>query len=85
MDSGDGEEKDYAHKHDPQAQRSRIELWVIVGLVLFVLLGSLAWRAVTGRHAGPQAGWGPTNSSSRNINSTPAAAAGVPPHGIGNP
>jgi hypothetical protein len=78
-------EKDYAHTHDQQAQRTRYELWVIVALVVVVLAVSLTWRAVTGHHPGPQKGWGPTQGAlpPGNVGTTPAAGAAVAAHGAG--
>ncbi len=79
------EDKDYAHTHDPQARRSRTELFVIFGVVAVILLGSLIWRAVGGHHPGPQKGWGPTRSVPANLNGTPAAGAPLAAHGAGGP
>lgn len=76
---------DYAHTRDPQAQRTRTELWVILGIVAVVLVGAFVWRAATGRPPGPQVGWNRTEAGASAPVATPAAGAGVPPHGVGTP
>ncbi len=75
---------DYAHAHDAQEDRTRVELWVILAIVVVVLGGAILWRAATGHKAAPQAGW---NRGDPNAGSpAPAAAgAGVPARGVGNP
>ena len=79
------DDKDYAHMRDPEAQRTRYELWAIIIIVVVVVAGGLIWRSVAHKPAAPQKGWG--NSSETypsNIGAAPAAA-GVhstiaPPH-----
>jgi hypothetical protein len=73
------DDKDYAHMRDPEAQRTRAELWAIVVIVVVVVAGALIWRAVAHKPAAPQKGW-PENGQSDNSYSAgqdPAAAAGV--------
>lgn len=69
--------EDYARIHDPQSQRSRRELWVILAIVIVVVAGGLIWRAVAHVPAKPEKGWGPHNELTANPNVVPAAAAGV--------
>ena len=82
------EDKDYAHMRDPEAQRTRAELWAIVVIVVVVVVGALIWRVVAHKPAGPQKGWTP-NSETYPTNAQAApAAAGVhttmpPPRPIG--
>ena len=71
------EHPDYAHAHDAQEDRTRVELWVILIVVVVVLGGAFLWRALTGAKAAPQAGWNrgdPTAAAP----STAAAGAVVP-------
>lgn len=78
-----GKKRRYAEVRDPEAQRTRFELWAIVILVVIVLVGALIWRSVAHAPAKPQKGWGPsTEQYPANIQAAPAAA-GVPPHGVG--
>ena len=73
------DDKDYAHMRDPEAQRTRFELWAIVVIVVVVVAGALIWRVVEHKPAGHQRGW----PEKGQVNSTypegaePAAAAGV--------
>ena len=70
--SGD---KDYAHMRDPEAQRTRFELWAIVAIVVVVVLGGLIWRVVAHKPAGPQKGY--TNAQQYPDPTAAPAAAGV--------
>lgn len=71
----------YSHRHDPEAQRTRYELWAIVVIVVVVIAGALIWRSVGHVPAKPQKGWAPnTEQYPANIQAAPAAA-GVSSHG----
>ena len=64
---------------DPEAQRTRYELWAIVVIVVVVLAAAFIWRAVAHKPAGPQQGY-PTPgqasaTSSNNEDVAPGAAA----------
>ena len=77
------EDKDYAHMRDPEAQRTRAELWAIVAIVVVVIVGALVWRVVAHKPAGPREGWNKPAAPA----STAPAAAGVrtsppPPHPV---
>ena len=80
------EDKDYAHMRDPEAQRTRAELWAIVVIVVVVIGGALIWRVVAHKPAGPQKGWG---ANTEGAPPAVAAAAGLrpsappPPHPAG--
>ena len=80
------EDKDYAHMRDPEAQRTRAELWAIVIIVVVVIGGALIWRSVEHKPAGPQKGW---NANTMGASPAVAAAAGIhpasppPPHPVG--
>ena len=65
------EDKDYAHMRDPEAQRTRAELWAIVAIVVVVIVGALIWRVVAHKPAGPREGW---NMSGAPASPVPAAA-----------
>ena len=85
------EDKDYAHMRDPEAQRTRYELWAIVAIVVAVLAGAFVWRAVNHKPASAQHGY-PENGMAGNYSAgqVPAAAAGVrtptaTPRPIGGP
>ncbi len=71
------EHEDYAHIRDPQRERTKWEMWAIVAIVVVVVLGSIAWRAVTHHPAKPQTDWG------RNAWPQPAAAPPAAPAGAG--
>ncbi len=71
------DDKDYAHMRDPEAQRTRYELWAIIVIVVLVVAGGLVWRSVAHKPAGPQKGWGGTADSYPVNAETAAAAAGV--------
>ncbi len=75
------EDKDYAHMRDPEAQRTRFELWAIVVIVVVVLASAFVWRAVNHRPAGAQHGYPDNSAGSGNYSAgqEPAAAAGVRP------
>ena len=73
------DDKDYAHVRDPEAQRTRRELWVIIIIVVAVLAGALIWRSLAHKPAGPQKGWGRTSESYPVNSEAAAAAAGVHP------
>ena len=70
------DDKDYAHMRDPEAQRTRAELWAIVIIVVVVIGGALIWRVVEHKPAGPQKGW---NTNTADVPPAVAAAAGVRP------
>jgi hypothetical protein len=70
------DDKDYAHQRDPEAQRTRYELWAIIIIVAVVVIGAIVYRAVAHKPAGPQRGYGPSDSQYTN-DIAPAAAAGV--------
>ena len=74
------EDKDYAHIRDPEAQRTRAELWLIVAIVAVVVGGALIWRIVAHKPAGLQKDWN-TNAAdySNNAGAAVGAAAGVHP------
>jgi hypothetical protein len=83
------DDKDYAHMRDPEAQRTRAELWAIVVIVVVVIAGALIWRMVAHKPAGPPDG---ASNSTYSAGQTPAAAAGVrptsappPPRPVGAP
>ena len=78
------EHPDYAHAHDAQEDRARVELWVILAIVVVVLGGAFLWRAVTGTKPGPQAGWNRTDPSAAPP-STAAAGVAVPAHSAAPP
>jgi predicted acyltransferase len=67
--------EDYSRIHDEEADRTRVELWIIVAVVVVVLVGALAWRVIAHKPAQP------ANSipAGKNLAGTgvPAAAAGV--------
>jgi hypothetical protein len=69
--------EDYAHTRDPQAQRTRYELWAIVAIVVVVLAVALGWRLATGRPAAPMKGWNASDNVSGASVITPAGGAGV--------
>ena len=69
------DDKDYAHMRDPEAQRTRYELWAIIVIVVVVVAGALVWRSVEHKPAGPQKGWGlNTETYPANADAVPAAA-----------
>ena len=69
------DDKDYAHMRDPEAQRTRYELWAIVIIVVVVVVGGLLWRSLAHKAAAPQKGWGyNTESYPMNLQEAPAAA-----------
>jgi hypothetical protein len=74
--------EDYAHIRDAQFERTKWELWAIVAIVVVVVAGSIAWRAVTHHPGKPQTDWRQnTAASTPNTGaSLPAAAADTPPH-----
>ncbi len=67
--------EDYSHIQDEEAQRTRVELWIIIAIVVVVFFGALAWRVIAHKPALP------ANSApaTKNLAGTgvPAAAAGV--------
>ncbi len=69
------EDKDYAHMRDPEAQRTRAELWAIVIIVVVVVVGALIWRVMAHKPAGPQKGY--TNAQQYPDPTAAPAAAGV--------
>ena len=77
------EDKDYAHMRDPEAQRTRAELWAIVAIVVVVIVGALAWRVVAHKPAGPREGY---NTAGAPASVVPAAAgvrtSPAPPHPV---
>ena len=79
------EPTDYVHAHDAQSDRARVELWAILAIVAVVVVGALVWRAATGHRSGPTTGWNETVDRASNPGLTPAAGAGLPPHGVGTP
>jgi hypothetical protein len=82
------DDKDYAHMRDPEAQRTRAELWAIVVIVVVVIAGALIWRVVAHKPAGAPDG---ATNATYSPGQTPAAAAGVrtptapPPRPVGAP
>ena len=68
------DDKDYAHIRDPEAQRTRYELWAIIIIVVVVVAGALLWRSLAHKPAGPQKDY---NSTAYSANSDAAAGAGV--------
>ena len=68
------DDKDYAHMRDPEAQRTRYELWAIIVIVAVVVAGALFWRSVAHKPAGPQKDY---NAKAYSSNSDAAAGAGV--------
>ena len=68
------DDKDYAHMRDPEAQRTRYELWAIIIIVVAVVAGARVWRSVAHKPAAPQKGWG-DNTSAYPVNAEAAAAA----------
>ena len=74
------EDKDYAHIRDPEAQRTRRELWLIIIIVVVVVAAGLIWRVVAHKPAGPQKGWNlTTQAPPPNPGAAAPAAAGVHP------
>ncbi len=71
------DDKDYAHMRDPEAQRTRRELWAIIVIVVVVVAGALIWRSLAHKPAAPQKGWGGTAESYPANGEAAAAAAGV--------
>ena len=61
------------YPNDPQTQRTRYELWAILGVALVVVVASLAWRAIGHHPAAHEAVWG------HGAGSVPA---GVPANGV---
>ncbi len=74
------DDKDYAHMRDPEAQRTRYELWAIVIIVVVVVGGALLWRSLAHKPAAPQKGWNDSNSAYSPNTEGAAAAAGVHPN-----
>jgi hypothetical protein len=72
------DDKDYAHMRDPEAQRTRYELWAIFIIVAVVVIGAVVFRAVAHKPAGPQKGYGPGPDAASN-SVAPAAGAGIHP------
>ena len=70
------DDHDYAHMRDPEAQRTRAELWAIVLIVVVVIGGALVWRVVAHKPAQPQKGW---NMNTQGASSVVSAAAGIHP------
>jgi hypothetical protein len=68
------DDKDYAHMRDPEAQRTRYELWAIIIIVVVVVAGALVWRSVEHKPAGPQKDY---NAKAYSANSEAAVGAGV--------
>ena len=69
------DDKDYAHMRDPEAQRTRYELWAIIVIVVVVVVGGLVWRSIDHKRAGPQVGYGVnTQAYPGNVGAAPAAA-----------
>ena len=68
------DDKDYAHMRDPEAQRTRYELWAIIIIVVLVVSGALLWRSIEHKPAGPQKGWS-DNTTAFPANAEAAAAA----------
>ena len=80
------DDKDYAHMRDPEAQRTRAELWAIVVIVVVVVAGALIWRVVAHKPAGHQKGWNVDSSSyPSNVGAAPAAAGVRPAPGTPRP
>ena len=82
------DDKDYAHMRDPEAQRTRAELWAIVAIVVIVVVGALVWRVVAHKPAAQQKNWNVNTASyPTNIGAAPAAAGvhpvAPPPRPIG--
>ena len=71
------DDKDYAHMRDPEAQRTRFELWAIIIIVILVIAGGLVWRMVAHKPAGHQEGWGSRTETYPANAGAAAAAAGV--------
>ena len=71
------DDKDYAHMRDPEAQRTRYELWAIIIIVVAVVAGALIWRSVEHKPAGPQKGYGPSAAGYPLTGEATAAGAGV--------
>jgi cytochrome c-type biogenesis protein CcmH/NrfF len=79
--------EDYAHIRDPQSERTKWELWAIVGIVVVVLIGSLVWRVATHHPSKPETnlsqnaeGSSAQPGSANTGGSIPAAAAYSLPH-----
>ena len=69
------DDKDYAHMRDPEAQRTRYELWAIIVIVVVFVVGGLIWRAIDHNPAGHQVGYGAnTEPYPANAGAVPAAA-----------
>ncbi len=69
--------EDYAHIHDPQSQRARRELWVILAIVVVVIVGGIVWRSLAHVPAKPQQNWKQRNTVTNTMDVEPAAAAGI--------
>ena len=69
--------KDYSKIHDPEAERTRAELWIIIAIVVVVILGALVWRVVAHKPAKPA---NSVPASSPAAAGLPAAPAGIQPH-----
>jgi hypothetical protein len=77
--------EDYAHIRDPQTERTKWELWVILAIVAVVIVGSIVWRAATYHWGKPETA-GRANTAATSgvpgaaMTSLPAAAADTLPH-----
>ncbi|WP_158916631.1 hypothetical protein [Caulobacter sp. S45] len=74
--------KDYSRIHDPEAERTRAELWIIIAIVVVVILGALAWRVVAHKPAKPanSVPAAPNAAPANAMSGVPAAPAGIQPH-----
>jgi hypothetical protein len=67
--------EDYSHIHDEETDRTRVELWIIVAIVVVVIVGALGWRLVAHKPAQPAE----APAANMAASGEPAAAAGVKP------
>jgi hypothetical protein len=79
------DEEHYAEVRDPEAQRTRYELWAIVAIVVVIIVGGLIWRAVRHVPAKPQQGWASNSEQYPGGVQAAPAAAGVSSHGAAAP
>jgi hypothetical protein len=71
--------KDYSKIHDPEAERTRAELWIIIGIVVVVVVGALVFRVIRHRPATPSVRTVPLTQVSPPMTTPGAVAPAKPP------